>query len=65
MVNYMSTTTLAVSIETKEVLKSLGTKGETYDVIIRRLIKEAAIKEMDSRWNKILKEDRFIPLDEL
>lgn len=34
--NYM-TTTIAVKEETKDMLKSLGNKGETYDDIIRTL----------------------------
>ena len=37
-------TTIQVSKETREMLKELGRKGETYDDIIRRLI-ELARKE--------------------
>jgi hypothetical protein len=58
-------TTIAVSSETKETLRILGEKGESYDHIIQKLIKKAAMKELDDRWNKILKEEEFIPLDEL
>ncbi len=58
-------TTIAVSDDTKEVLRQIGEKGESYDRIIQRLIKLAAIKKMDERWNKILETDEFIPLDEL
>lgn len=61
----MSSTTIAVSMETKEMLRSIGEKGESYDEIIRKLIEEVGLKELDSRWNKILAEDKFIPLDEL
>ena len=61
----MTTTTIAVSKETKEALRVLAEKGESYDTIIRKLIKEASWKKLDKRWNKILKEDSFIPLDEL
>jgi len=32
-------TTIQVSKETREELKALGSKGETYDEIIRKLIK--------------------------
>jgi hypothetical protein len=32
-------TTIQVMIETRDELQTLGTKGETYDVIIKRLIK--------------------------
>ena len=61
----MATTTIAVSKETKEALRVLAEKGESYDTIIRKLIKEASWKKLDKRWNKILQEDSFIPLDEL
>jgi hypothetical protein len=33
-------TSLKVSKETREALKALGRKGESYDAIIRRLLKE-------------------------
>ena len=58
-------TTIAVSKETKEMLRKLGEKGESYDSIIRSLIEEVGWKKLDKRWNRILKEDEFIPLDEL
>lgn len=61
----MDTTTIAVSYETKEALRHLGEKGESYNIIIRRLITKSSWKELDERWNKILKEDDFIPLEEL
>ena len=61
----MERTTIAVSHETKEILRNLGMKDETYDAIIRKLLKEAQMKKMDEKWNKILQEDEFIPLDEL
>ncbi|MGC1120156.1 MAG: hypothetical protein WBA22_03595 [Candidatus Methanofastidiosia archaeon] len=58
-------TTVAVSRETKEMLRRLGEKGESYDSIIRKLIEEASWKELDDRWNTILTEDELILLDEL
>ena len=58
-------TTIAVSKETKEMLRKLGEKGESYDTIIRSLIEEIGWERLDERWNKILKEDEFIPFDEL
>jgi hypothetical protein len=58
-------TTIALSPETKELLRSLGEKGESYDAIIRRIIQEVTMKKMDERWNFILENDDFIPLDEL
>jgi len=61
----MNYTTISVSPETKEILKKIATKGQTYDDIIRELIKIAAIKKLDERWNKILENDEFIPFEEL
>jgi hypothetical protein len=43
----------------------MGEKEESYEKIIRRLIKEAGLKRLDDRWNRILEKDEFIPLDEL
>lgn len=38
-------TTIQISKETREMLKELGKKGETYDDIIRRLIEMARSRE--------------------
>ncbi len=61
----MRMTTIAVSYETKEALRRLGEKGESYDSIIQKLLSKVAWKELDERWNRILEEDEFISLDEL
>ena len=61
----MEKTTVAVSKETKEILRRLGEKGESYDDIIKSLIEEKKIEKLDDRWNRILEEDDFIPLEEL
>jgi predicted CopG family antitoxin len=58
-------TTISLRRETKELLRKLGSKGQTYDDLIRELIERASIKELDARWNWILEEEEFIPLDEL
>ncbi len=58
-------TTISLASQTKEALRALGEKGESYDDIIRRLIKETGLKRLDARWNKILEQDGFIPLDDL
>jgi hypothetical protein len=54
-------TTISLKKETKEMIRRIGEKGETYDDIIRRIFK----KRLDEHWNKILASDEFIPLDEL
>lgn len=61
----MGNTTIAVTQETKKALQQLGTKGETYDTIIQKLLQRFAWKKLDEKWNKILEEDEFIPLNEL
>lgn len=61
----MTNTTISVTKETKKALLDLGTKGETYDSIIRKLLKRFAWKKLDDEWNNILANDEFIPLDEL
>jgi hypothetical protein len=33
-------TTIQILIETRDELKALGSKGETYDEIVKRLVKE-------------------------
>ncbi len=65
--NVMASTTTTISLrkETKEMLRRFGSKGQTYDEVIRELIEKASIKEHDARWNRILEEEEFIPLDEL
>ncbi len=60
-----TTTTISLRKETKELLRRFGSKGQTYDEVIRELIEKAAIKEHDARWNQILEEEEFIPLDKL
>jgi predicted CopG family antitoxin len=60
-----TTTTISIRRETKELLRKIGSKDQTYDQVIRELIEKASIKEMDARWNRILEEEEFIPLDEL
>jgi len=59
------TTTISLRTETKEMLRKLGDKGQTYDDVIRTLIERASIKELDERWNRILEEEEFIPLNKL
>jgi len=62
---FMTNTTISITKETKKALLELGTKGETYDSIIKKLIKRFAWKKLDDEWNKILASDEFISLDEL
>jgi hypothetical protein len=52
------TTTIAVKEETKELLKRLGNKGETYDDIIVNL--SIAYKEfLDRQYKRLEEKDKF------
>jgi len=51
----MTSTTIAVSMDTKEMLRQIGEKGESYDHIIRKLVEETGIKELGNRLNEIEK----------
>jgi len=64
-VDTMGNTTISIAEETKNALLKLGSKGETYDSIIKKLIKKFAWKKIDDNWNRILENDDFIPLEEL
>ena len=44
-------TTIIVSKETREVLKALGRKGESYDAIIRRLLDDE--EKLDKAYEEI------------
>lgn len=61
----MAKTKISLRSETVERLRELGKRGETDDEIIRRLIEQAFLQELNERSNRILRNDEFIPLDEL
>ncbi|MCD6522830.1 MAG: hypothetical protein J7K68_03700 [Candidatus Diapherotrites archaeon] len=58
-------TTIAVNEQTKELLKKIGHKGETYDAIIRHLIELARKQLFFDRQKRILEEDEFIDIKEI
>ncbi|MGD2249713.1 MAG: hypothetical protein PVF58_14995 [Candidatus Methanofastidiosia archaeon] len=58
-------TTILVTKKTREQLKTLGKKGETYNDIIIRLMEEITYQEFIARQYKRLKEDEFIPLEDI
>ena len=60
----MSLTTIPVSGEVRDRLKRLATKGETYDALLRRIIKDAEMRILYQREKRILETEEFVPLDE-
>lgn len=62
----MATTSIAVSQETRELLESLKTEGETYDDVIRALVVSHPVR---LTWaeiaRRIREEEREGPIEEL
>ena len=58
-------TTIAVDKKVKEALDDLGRRGESYNTVIKRLLRELAFKRLDDRWNKILEGEEFISAEDL
>ena len=51
-------TTIAISEDTKDLLKTLGSKGETYDEIIQKM--SIAYKEfMEKQYNRLAETNKF------
>ena len=60
------TTTIPLEKETRERLRSLGKKGETYDQVLKRLISIADYEEFMTRQYERLKDkNAFLSLDEI
>lgn len=60
-----NTTTIVVDKKTRDEMKLFGTKDETYDEIIKNLMNLAKKEAFHERQKKILKEAKFVDIDEL
>ena len=58
-------TTISVSVETKQKLSHLGSKGQTYDEIINKAIELAERQLFFDEQRRILKEDDFVELSKI
>lgn len=61
----MKNTTIAVSTELKEHLSELGSKGETYNEVIKKLIAAAEKSAFFERQKSILSTEKFTDIDEI
>lgn len=61
----MTQTTIALSKETRNELRTLGCKGETYDEIISGLVELAKQHQFYTGQLHILKNERFVPLGKI
>lgn len=58
-------TTIQVQKDTREMLRELGHKGETYDQLIRRLMEAARKLRFFQDLDRIVETEEFVPLDEV
>ncbi len=59
-------TTIQIETDVRETLKKLGTKGETYNQIIVKLIQEHEYHLfMDQQYRILESETKWVPLDSL
>jgi len=59
-------TTIPLEAKTRDRLRSLGKKGETYDQILRRLISSAEYEEfMERQYERLEDKDAFVSLGEI
>ncbi len=59
-------TTILVKKKTREQLKGLGRKGETYDDIIVRLMEKISHQEFIARqYERLEEKDKFIPPEDV
>ncbi|MCK5562304.1 MAG: hypothetical protein KAJ51_17015 [Thermoplasmata archaeon] len=58
-------TTIQISKETREELRQLGKKGETYDELLHRLMEIVKRVKFFEDIDRILETEEFVPLDEI
>ena len=58
-------TTIQISKMTREQLRHLGRKGETYDQVLNRLIEMAQKTSFFKDVDRILDTEEFVPLEEV
>jgi hypothetical protein len=62
----MAITTIQVDTEVRDLLKSLGRKGETYNDIILKIVKRSKYVEfMKESYDILDKEEKWTDMDEL
>lgn len=61
----MEQTTIQISKETREKLKKVGRKGQTYDEIIENLLDISKKVIFFNELDRIANTEEFLPLDDL
>jgi len=58
-------TTIPIRKETREELKHYGTKDETYDDILKKMMRALEYESLVEEHYRILREDEFVPLSDV
>jgi len=62
----MAVTTVQITSETRDLLKSVGRKGETYDEIIRKLLKSSEyVAFVEDQYRILRDEGHWVKLKDL
>ena len=62
----MAITTVQLSSETRDLLRATGRKGETYDAIIRKLLRASEyVHFMEAQYGILRSEKRWVKLNDL
>jgi len=57
---------IPVDKNTRELLKAIGSKGETYDQLIRRLVAVAEQSQLlEAHYSRLAEKDQFVKLEDL
>jgi len=59
----MALTRIPVSTSTRDRLRKLASKAQTYDSLLRRLLDDAEARLIYSREKRILESEEFVDLD--
>ena len=59
-------TTIPLRRRTRDRLRGLGSKGETYDEVLNRVMEQAELaSHLDIHYHRLKNKSKFIPLDDL
>lgn len=61
----MTNTTISINASTRDSLKLFGQKGETYDHILHNLMSIAMLHDFLEEQKRILRTEKFYPVDEI
>lgn len=62
----MAETTIPVSKATRNRLRAYGTKGDTYEAILNRLMERTDYEEfMERQYRRLKEKEKFVSLDQI